>query len=395
MANLLNLMIVPGFGSSELLAPIVPRAVGPLWYDIKKILALTPACLQLANDGQSPVITPPGALSPGGGDTFGVYGRLVNFLQQADFDVTLFGWDWRKDLFWNANRLANSLALNYQQGNFYVLTHSTGGLLAQVAYPLWKALNSPATWSSTTYLACPHGGTYQAISGLNLLPIKGHPVYIFIDAVLQAVIRGLAAGKPQKVINQLLQACVASWPALIQLGPNTSGPWAPLDPNAPAAYKVANYAIGNPSVTQGRLDFATAFQANLVALYGQPRPPETSYAGTGSPTLTALATGTGLYAQSGYTQTNEGDGTVPLNRALLPNGHALTGPWTHMGIVADAGVLEGLPTTITQPLSASASIPAPPQRNLLPQTTQPPIRVPQPTGINNAPGVNNLSKIDP
>lgn len=352
-----NVLIVPGFGASTLRWQNLFRRLQRIWYSPIQLAFHGPESMALAANGVNPA--PVGGLSllPGPGYEFGVYDELKKQLVADGWTVSLFAWDWRLSLTGNAQRLVTALATQYGDKAFYVVTHSAGGLLAQLAYPFWVALNTGGAWNRTMYLACPHGGSMWGAAGLSPIAGDGFWLYVwmvsFVNAIQGNFPNALGIGQPSR---QRIGKVIASWPAIYELMPNNLGPWASISPNIGRLYSTNAWSDQTPWVQQQWLTQAQATQQRLVDLLSQPRASEIVVAGTGFATLGGVTEQGDPADPDTYSVTLDGDGTTPRNRSVLPNQTAITGPWTHTTIVQDGEVLSNVSKWLTDPPTQSVQI---------------------------------------
>jgi hypothetical protein len=392
----LNIMLVPGFGASSLVKQGMVGARTRVWYTPQALLRYGPEAITLASDGVSPVITPPGPLVAGTPDTFGLYTQLGQQLASDGWIAQQWAYDWRLDLSATAYQLAAYLARQYTRGPFYVLCHSMGGLIAQLAYPIWAGLDTEAEWVRTTYLATPHGGCYWGPAALGQYTAPGWEAYVYWLLAYGALVNPGGITAPGGPLHAAITAMIASWPSVYEVGPNAGGPWAALDRNAPLALQPSAYASADSPISGAYLTAAAALQKQLVTNLTATRPPELCLAGTGTPTIVGVQNPANFFAPEGYILSAQGDGTVPLGRALIPSSEQITGTWSHNGILSDAGVLSSLtswmlapPVTavsVTPPLIQAASpLPAIPPNSTIPITGFTP---PGPSGVNRTGGLD-------
>jgi hypothetical protein len=271
-----------------------------------------------------------------------------------------------------------------------------GGLVAQLAYPIWVGLNSKALWVSTTYLATPHGGCYWGPAAFGQYPTPGWEGYVYLLLAYGALANPLGITAPGGPLHAAITAMIASWPSVYEVGPNAGGPWASLDPNAALANQPSAYAQADSPISSTYLATAAALQRQLVTNLTATRPPELCIAGTGTPTIAGVLSPAKFFTPEGYAVSAMGDGTVPLARALLPSAEQITGVWSHNGILSDAGVLASLtgwildpPVTAVSvtppPIQAASQLPAIPPNSTIPITGFTP---PGPSGVNRTGGLD-------
>lgn len=311
-------VVVPGFGGTTLSYVGGFGGKTNLWFNGPLIAAKTPLSLALDSTGAAPYPLLGQKVFPDGPIQFGIYEPLIQSLGNAGQFPVFWGYDWRLNPLTLAAQLATFLASNTLFNPFTVVAHSFGGLIAQLAYPLYVAMGAGSVWSKTVYLGTPQGGSHWAIAGLNGL---------YSDGAFMAFLRWLFDLSPVidpafavgfKAIETSLAIAVGSWPAIYTLLPSNLGPWAGMDPNAPAALQLSTYQNGPGGVQQQWLTLAATVQAALNTGLSQPRPAELCVLGSADVTLNTLKFPAQAYALNSYGTTNDGDGTVANQRSRLP-----------------------------------------------------------------------------
>jgi hypothetical protein len=321
MAGPFNVVVVPGFAGTTLSYRGGRTGKTQLWYNPLALLTGGPLAGALAADGVSPYPVFGRQLFVDGPVDLGIYEPLLTALANAGFQAVFWGYDWRMSAAGNAAKLATYLLSATLASPFQVVAHSGGGLVAQAAYPIYNANPGAPTWQQTVYAGTPHGGCYWSAAALAgwfpggselatlagiwklTTPFPPSPKQTVYDAIQTAV--GLLVG---------------SWPGLYALLPSSQGPWALTDPNAAALATLATYAQTAGGQQTQWFSAAYGFQTTLVNNLTQPRPRETCVVNQDFSTPFAYNGGT---ANPGYLPSyanGAGDGTVPINRATLPNG---------------------------------------------------------------------------
>jgi hypothetical protein len=320
---------------------------------------------------------------------------MYNALVKADFQVYVWPFDWRQDILSSASAFALWLFAAAKNRDFYVVGHSQGGLVAQMAYPTWLGGNPSGNWKTTTYLGVPHGGTYWGPAGTGILLTPGFEIaiyYLGIANTLGGNFPDIGIGKD--VLVQLKEM-VVSWPSVLQMGPSPLGPWKGLDDKAGEVYKLGNWTKANSAVTQSVLDNATAFQTGLNALLAKPRPKETCIAGNGQLTLTGVDDPWLFDDDKGYLATEGGDGTVPYYRAILPNASVVTTNASHVEMIHDDLILANLADWITNPPDTTFELDLEPEKGPILLPVYPPQMETIPNTSIFATGANKYSGVDP
>jgi hypothetical protein len=289
----------------------------------------------------------------------GIYEPLITALANAGYLVDFFAYDWRKDISLSAAALVTHLTGLTQDGNMYLVCHSMGGLIAQLAYPSYVAAGKGPTWVRSVYLGVPSGGTTYAALGLCgyrynqfLLNILSNQIGLsLLGVTLTNTLQGLLLSK--------WNAVVASWPALYQLLPSNLGQWLGLDPNAAQYGVLGNYTSYNPSVVQSWLDVRLATATTLVARRAQALPAETVVIALGQSTPDKISDPTKLGALGGYTMSTVGDGTVTQSRAALTGVPVVTLTGDHQSYCLQGPFLGQLPAILAAPPPQPAVVPPP------------------------------------
>jgi pimeloyl-ACP methyl ester carboxylesterase len=330
MAAPYSTVVLPGIGGSSL---SVSGGVGGktrVWYNPVKILQYSPVALALAADGVSPFAPGGKSLFPDGPVDLGIYEPLLTQLQNDGLNPVFSAYDWRLNLNSLASGFVNFLQSTQLTNPFHVVCHSMGGLIAQLAYPLWLATNPTKVWKTTVYLGTPHGGSYWAGACLAGQWTTGAELYGLANLLNVSPIVNPAAFSTKLALLVALGAIAGSWPALYCLLPNYLGPWAPLDLNASFLSQPATYNVLPGGQQAQWFTLARAVMAQLVAGYSTPRPTEIHFVGAGESTLNSFRTNNNPQLLTNYGSTGDGDGTVAVARAVLSVGEVVNvNPITH------------------------------------------------------------------
>ena len=310
-------VIVPGFLGSQLAYASGPSAGNDAFLSTYDLLATRGGSLQLAADGKSPGPLATAPLVATGPVDAGLYEPLITALANAGYLVDFYAYDWRLDITTSAAALAAYIAALTQGGNVYVVCHSMGGLVAQLAYPIWKALGKGPTWVRSVYLGVPSGGTAYAALGLCGYRYNQFMLNILSNQIGLSLLGVQLSQTAQGLLLARWNQVVASWPALYQLLPSDVGQWNGLDPNAVQYQNLANYTRYNSSVSQSWLSTGIATQTALAEARGGLLPAETVVIALGQSTPDKISDPSQFGALAGYTMTVKGDGVVTQSRATL------------------------------------------------------------------------------
>lgn len=375
-----TVIVIPGFGGTTLSYRGGKGGSTPLWYDQTRILLNTPLSLALDTDGVKPFPLAGKTLFPAGPVNMGIYEPLVTAIANAGYTPIFWPYDWRLD----PNATAAQLVA-YLRGKTFTppvsfVCHSFGGLIAQLAYPLFNVGAPPFTWSKTIYLGTPHGGAHWASAALNGIYFDGCEL-LMLAQLLDLVNLTFPIVQPAfTAVARTLALTVGSWPALYCLLPNPFGYWQTFDPNAARGLAPAQYVNGPGGVQTKWLALATSTLQTLVANLALSRPPEVSIYGLDFATMAQFNTQTDPTVLTGYLFQLAGDGTVTETRATLPAGHSVGFKRTsHNGLCNTLGPLNEVIAALATTPSSDSILPNPPGVVLPPTQTFTTIVTPPPT----------------
>jgi hypothetical protein len=375
-----NVVVVPGIMGTQLSYRGGFGGKTVLWANTNALIAQTPLAMALANDGSSPYPVVGKTLFPDGPVGLGVYEPLLTGLVNAGLTPTFWGYDWRLSLLTTAAQFAAQLPTLGMTSPFSVVAHSMGGLVAQLAYPMYKAAGGSATWAGTYYLGTPHGGSHWAPMCLNgVFSDFNFLNYLATAFDLAGVITG-AAPLVYEAANLAIGTTIGSWPALYQLLPSSLGPWANLDVLAALTLQPIFYEKGPGGVQSQWLTLAANVLAQLNANLSTPRPFERSYIGTGFNTPASLVMGGNFQTTLGYNFSYQGDGAVLMSRGTLPSSdYEQFAGATHNGMLGSYGVVKSLSTDILSPPQSDTSVSDYPSLKFAVAPLPPPIPQPKST----------------
>jgi len=320
MASKGTVVILPGIGGSQLSYKGGSGGKTALWWNPVALLANTPLAMGLNTDGKSPWPLVGKTLFPDGPVAFGIYEPLITAIANAGYTPVFWAYDWRLKQTDLATAFVAFLQGQSLSNPFYVVCHSMGGIVAQLAYPTWKALGSVPTWATTIYLGTPHGGSYWSGACLSGLWTTGNELYslgFLLDWTTQSPgVIDIAKKAALAIAGQL----VGSWPSVYGLLPSSAGQWAALDALAVNVLQLSYYATTPGGQQNQWLQFAQTLMTTLVNNYTQPRPAELSIYGLDQQTPNALNALSHPELLASYKTASDGDGTVIEQRAVLPVG---------------------------------------------------------------------------
>jgi hypothetical protein len=316
MATTYDVVVLPGIMGSDLYYAGGNGGRTKLWYNPTNLLKQGPLSLALDVDGTSPLPTFGKKLFSVGPVSLGLYEPLMTYLASIGWDALFQHYDWRKNPLTLATQFAQALASYPLATEFQVVCHSMGGIIAQLAYPQYVALNTGKTWSQTIYLGTPFGGSSWA--GLALGGQYGQGSWLNIlgnvfglGGILTAAAKYLAVE-----YTRVLAQTICSWPSVYTLLPNPGGPWAPIDGNASKLLLLSQYGQAPFPPYQQWLTLAAQVQAAIVSGLASPRAVETQIVGVGQDTVAQYTAGEDPGFLSSYNVTFAGDGTVEAARAM-------------------------------------------------------------------------------
>lgn len=359
-----NLILIPGLLGSELqtTSPFFGKQL--VWLSTPYLASYGPDQMQLAPNGLSPGPLASGACAPRGAVKLGIYEPAIQQLTAAGFTVDFWSYDWRKDPRLTATLFAQHLATKYKGKPFYVLAHSLGGLVARLAYGQWFNLQSGSTWLRSVYCGVPHGGTYGACANLAQAFAGWTEIFTLWNTLynlspLNSVKAFFGSGLARR-----LNETVSSWPAIYACLPSSTASWQNLDPNSPACVNSVNYVPYNPSVSQDWMIAALQIQSLLEETIGATRPPEVCVVGKGVNTADSANLPFEPPIDTSYGFTPQGDGVVPISRAILPGTFYDLYSTDHYGVINSGQVVANLPALLRQGLTANGVIEPPPLKQI-------------------------------
>lgn len=312
-----TVVLVPGLMGSVLGRDLAPGQPVPVWWNPSRMARGEYTYLQLAADGESPGPLANGvALRPFPQvPNWGGWMRLRSHLVDENWSVVWWPYDWRRDIRDSAAALADFLLGTAVTGDFYVLAHSMGGLVARLAYPTFAAAGAPARWKRSLYVCTPHYGSHEAAQYL-AAPVQFRDLAGYLLPGVWSGPAQLPSAPLRALLQRKMRPIVSTWPALYQLLPSIQGTWTQTRPLDPLLYQSATYADENDTVTQNWLNVANATRTVLDTSLGGPRPEERVVQVRGTQTADALIRRDHLGDSTSYA-TAQGDGAVTEDRGVL------------------------------------------------------------------------------
>jgi hypothetical protein len=342
-----NVLIVPGFMGSRLRYQRNAGNQQTVWLSVPYLAVQGPGQLQLDGRAYGPGPLADHFLYVDGAVEQGPYGPLTAALVSAGFTTDFFAYDWRLDLMVLANKLLDFLQKNYAKAPFAIVTHSTGALVARLAYLGLGAGPVRDNWTRTVNIAGAHGGSYDAASGLaDYVPLES-----FLAGLVAyggAVLRNGRWFTPyQGTLDQQIKATVASWPCIFGLMPTAQPPFDKLDDKLYLLYTAGTWTTINPGVTADKLARAQTIQGQLSVAASSPQPPTVDVVGTGFQTQLSLVGYTQWDQAKSYNTSTGGDGVISVARAQLPNSQVLTLTGEHLLLPQNANLLSQIASLVT------------------------------------------------
>ena len=272
-----RVLIVPGIMGSQLgLSRAAPLPNDIVWLDPLDIQRGRLVALRLP--GAAPIV-------PLGVVLFS-YLRLKLYLRAAGFAAEFHDYDWRLSLVHSGRALAERLRL-LRPARVAIVAHSMGGLVSRAAL----ALAGTQHIERLVLLGTPNCGSFAAVQAL-----RG----------TYAVVRKVARLAQQASAESLAAEVFSTFPSLYELLP-----WGPCGVAGSDLFDARGWPTAGPGPDANLLAAARAVQRQLA-------PPDERFAviaGVGAATVTAVKRRGEEFL---YTLTRSGDGTVPLQSALLP-----------------------------------------------------------------------------
>jgi pimeloyl-ACP methyl ester carboxylesterase len=311
-----RVLIVPGIMGSQLgLSRAAPLPNDIVWLDPLDIERGRLAALRVP--GPAPIV-------PLGVVLFS-YLRLKLHLRAAGFAAEFHDYDWRLSIVQSGRALAERLR-TLRPARVAIVAHSMGGLVSRVAL----AQEGTRHVERLVLLGTPNCGSFAAVQAL-----RG----------TYAVVRKVARLAQRASAESLAAEIFSTFPSLYELLP-----WGSCSVAGSDLFDARDWPATGPGPDANLLAAARAVQRQFA-------PPDERFAviaGVGAATVTAVGRRGDEFL---YTLTRGGDGTVPLQSALLPGvrcayARAVHSDLTRSPVIA-AAVADLLRTGGTRRLSSS------------------------------------------
>lgn len=330
--------VIPGFLASEINTVGIVDLL--LWVNVPRLIIGEFGKLRLAANGIDPG-PPDGAecvVGPGLADyTVTPANVLQEQLGPHGYTVTVWPWDWRKELVNYGALLAAKIRTEVSPANpCSLVAHSTGGLIARLAWGNLKGTNQENLVRRIVTLGTPHQGTYRPVMVFSTEdPLIRQLLFLNLMLGMTPVAR---IPGYTRWSNGSIRTLCESWPSLYQLLPALPAPvW---DPHRPAIYQNSNWTQGaNPQ--QVWLDNAAE---SFWPLLNSPdyMPPAwvlTTVSGKGTATQYRLIDPQDLGDPNAIAATFAGDGIVTEQSALVEDS------WQYKTTIAHIDQLPQLATS--------------------------------------------------
>lgn len=311
------------------------------------------AYLKLAADGVSPFF---GAKVPSTRPWSvmeSYYKALFNACDSADTYPVPLPYEWRGSVRATGRYAWRFIEREYPEGEFYIVAHSLGGLLARIVWSELGRVGGQERLLRIVTMGTPHWGSYDACRTATQTSASWRAFY---DA--------MRLGRPVQTrgrIERALAEVCWSWPSLYDLLPAWNLPdLVNVDPHRRRAYDISRYpsnAIGgmyNAHFTSSAIGHWDAMAAAI--------PPQgrlTPIIGIGKLTANRLKDVQEIHDDTAFNFGGDGDGVVdPLSAGLdgRPRFSVNSG---HASLPRHPAVLTHLLSLILSPLTENLHIPQP------------------------------------
>jgi pimeloyl-ACP methyl ester carboxylesterase len=289
-----NVVVIHGIMGGELSSrDIVSATVDKIWLNYVQLFLGRFNRLRLKEDGETEV--DPHVVVSATGMIKKYYGEIMMSLQQQNWNVCQFYFDWRKDIRVASRQLAAKAAQQFgADAKFHIVAHSMGGLVAR-----WYIRENRARWdtqqSRLIMLGTPNYGSFavpQIITGL------------------EGLVRKIATLDRHNDRRQIA-AIANSFPGSLQMMPSPA-----KMPQLEALYDPATWAA-HAMIPKAFLDNAKQFHADLADVHDDRMVYVAGYGQDTHSNITALDR---VGEEGAYEHTRKGDGRVPWTLGFLPRG---------------------------------------------------------------------------
>lgn len=271
-----------------------------------------------------------------------LYRSLVRGLQPRGYSVVSWGYDWRKSIPVAGDRLAATIRERATPADpCSIVAHSQGGLVARWAWVALGLTGEQSLIRRIVTLGTPHRGSYGAVRVWSLDNEEIEQVFMLgVVAPYGVVLNWWFPPFNTPSVLDLVRVA-ATWPSMYQLMPLVDSDSAQYDPRRPELFDMDNWPAERQLSSVHLSRSFNDWQSFLRHPSSTP-PAEvlTTVAGTGQPTAWRLGPGAQIGSRNAYASTEYGDGTVPMNSALVIPGNGIVVAGDHAGLPSHPIVLQ-------------------------------------------------------
>jgi len=311
---------IPGFGGSALAA--TPDGRVSVWADYTALAVGGMRKLRLAANGLDPQ-------PPDGEQLFPVsilpayYAPAIDELRRQvsarGYRLALGPYDWRMRSRRSGSLLAEELlSLDSSSLPATLVAHSDGGLTARGAWAELVDQGQEARVRRIITLGTPHWGSYRVVQLFTGSDPVIQQLIVLSAAASIALNASDVVNRPTAYSRAELASIAQTWVGAYEDLPTLDSPPAAYDPNRRVVYEGLLWRGPSP-LSQAHLDEARDSFGPWLRSSASTPPPWvlTCFAGTGMPTYDRLLAPSALGTLPALGQTEEGDGTVTTDSALL------------------------------------------------------------------------------
>lgn len=343
--------MLPGILGTTMNTPDNPDFPGVLWVNAGRLgYNHEFGALALAANGTDPHpgwgqrCVPESAIDSFVGVSFygPLYRSLVLGLQPSGYSVISWGYDWRTSISVAGDRLAEAIRERASPAEpCSIVAHSQGGLVARWAWTSLGLTGEQGLIRRIVTIGTPHRGSYGAVRVWSLDDTNIEQVFVggVAAPALGLVNWWFPPEDPPSVID--ITRVVATWPSMYQMMPLVDSDSDLYDPRRTELFDIENWPATLQLSATHLSSAAEAWQAYLRLSASIPGPAVlTTLAGTGQPTAWALYPQGQIGSKQAYEFTDSGDGTVPINSALVVASERLIVAGDHAGLPSHPTILE-------------------------------------------------------
>ena len=343
-----TVILVPGILGSNLVVQRPGRVPSiRLWLSYRELISYGLARLRLEPDGTTEYVETFRGQVVAGDSLKDYYGSLKSALIERGWDLVDWGFDWRKSISDNGLSLKTYLAGQLSRSPFYLVGHSLGGLVCRWAWRLMADAQLAQHVRRIVTLGTPHYGSYGMVQAFGKLGA-------LYKQIVTVVVGARLLSPGLLLFNAQVDAPLCSWPASYQLFPDPLGPSAPQDPERPKMYLPSTWADIQATVIAARLEGIPAW---WNAMRQRLPPAQTMVTVIGKGADTPLRTVSAHPDQSGDYVYVDGDNTIPVEDASVPEYPVCSVRGAHESLPRHPKVIELITTLLLDGLGSSADYP--------------------------------------